>query len=270
MATFTVGAQQTTTQQTTRQAVEQEVAAMTSAIDSRPFPYTATREEVWMDYGKRTVRVTGDTPVSLGTKNRRNCFIVISKKDYYLYVYERRGTDTVLVARYDCCLAIHKGDKTRTGDGRTPTSVGGTPFHIMSISPSGTWRHDFGDGRGSILSYGSYFLRLRLDGHRLSGNRSIGIHGSTNNRESVPGRASEGCIRLHDEDITDLHDKYAFVGMKVIIKGEKADDLPFEIKAMHRQDIERVRHIDPAVTLSNEQIATAKYQTARVRRSVRR
>ena len=35
----------------------------------------------------------------------------------------------------------------------------------------------------------------------------IGIHGSTNNESSVPGRGSEGCIRLRDDDLIQLKEK---------------------------------------------------------------
>ena len=54
----------------------------------------------------------------------------------------------------------------------------------------------------------------------------IGIHGSTNNEASVPGRASEGCIRLRDNDIITLKEKFAFIKMPVHVKGE--DDGPWE------------------------------------------
>lgn len=45
---------------------------------TRPFPYTDTKEEVWLDYGKRTVRLQGDITISNGATNKRNCFIVIN------------------------------------------------------------------------------------------------------------------------------------------------------------------------------------------------
>ena len=47
----------------------------------------------------------------------------------------------------------------------------------------------------------------------------------------MPGRDSEGCIRLRDRDLDHLHDNYAREGMKVIIKAEEQGDLPFEAKA---------------------------------------
>ena len=140
---------------------------------------------------------------------------MMSKKDYYLYVYEGQGADTVLLARYDCAFSQKKGNKQQRGDMKTPHCTMLHPFKITEIKDASVWVHDFGDGRGAIKSYGNYFLRLLTDTHK-----GIGIHGSTNNEESVPGRASEGCIRLKDEDIIDLRKNYAFVSMKVVIKAE--------------------------------------------------
>ena len=191
------------------------------------------------DHGKRAIRTEGDVRISRPdlVKKKKNCFILMSKKDYYLYVYEAQGPDTVLVARYDACFSLKKGQKQRKGDMKTPHCTFKNPFNITEIADASKWKHDFGDGRGSILSYGNWFLRLQTPG-----SKGIGIHGSTNNRESVPGRASEGCIRLLDEDIIDLRKNYAFVGMKVVIKAEDVDDLPFELRAFERQGIKRKRH----------------------------
>lgn len=108
---------------------------------------------------------------------------------------------------------------------RTPESVPGAPFHIKQIQDASDWHHDFGDGRGSILSYGHWFMRLETP---FSG---IGIHGSTNNEDKMPGRDSEGCIRMRDNDLDHLHDNYAYVGMPVIIQAENDDPLPFEAHA---------------------------------------
>ena len=83
------------------------------------------------------------------------------------------------------------------------------------IQDASTWKHDFKDGRGNILSYGHWFLRLATPPHK-----SIGIHGSTNNENSVPGRASEGCIRLRDNDIITLKEHFAYVGMRVTVQPE--------------------------------------------------
>lgn len=235
-----------------------------TAIEGLPYSGNAIKEEVVLDYDNRTIRTTPDTSLSFKdkVKDKKKLFIVMSKKDYYLYVYEPQGKDTTLIARYDCAFSLKKGQKEKEGDMRTPHCTIDNPFHVQQIVSASNWEHDFGDGRGKIKSYGDYFLRLKTPGHS-----GIGIHGSTNNRESVPGRASEGCIRLKDEDIKDLSENYATEGMKVVIKAENVDDYPFEIHAMKCQKIERKRHFDATKTLTNEQIATATAKTGRVKTS---
>lgn len=234
-----------------------------STVEGLPYSGDAIREHVVLDYGNRTVRTDADKSFSFPDKmkNKKSCFIVMSKKDYYLYVYEPQGTDTVLLARYDCAFSMKKGQKEQSGDMRTPHCTLQAPFSIQEIVPAHSWMHDFGDGRGSIRSYGDYFLRLFTPGHK-----GIGIHGSTNNRESVPGRASEGCIRLKDEDINDLRNRYAFVGMKVIIKSEDTDDYPFEVRAMTRLGEPRLRHFSPQSVLTNEAISTSPVEKGRTSR----
>lgn len=157
---------------------------------------------------------------------KNNTFIVISKKDLRLYVYGKVGGDTVLMAKYPACLSKNKGQKQRRGDMKTPSCPASKPFYIKAIKPASSWFHDFKDGRGSIKAYGAWFLSLHTPGHS-----GIGIHGSTNNEKSVPGRASEGCIRLRDPDIIQLKERYAYLNMPVIIKDENEGTWPWEIKA---------------------------------------
>ena len=163
------------------------------------------------------------------TANKDSAFIVVSKKDLTLTVYARYGGDTIALESFPVCMGKNKGDKQGKGDMRTPESPDGKPFTITMIQDASTWKHDFGDGRGSILAYGHWFLRLDTPGHS-----GIGIHGSTNNESSVPGRASEGCVRLLDKNIIILKEKYARVGMPVIIKAEEQGLLPFEQKCLER------------------------------------
>ena len=178
------------------------------------------------------VEVTAaDTVASANTalyaemQQRENCFVVISKLEQKLYVCEAIENDTVRIAEYPVCLGKNIGPKQKKGDMKTPECTWEQPFSISQIQDASTWVHDFGDGRGAILSYGHWFMRLRTPG--FSG---IGIHGSTNNEDSVPGRASEGCIRLRDDDLLLLKEQYAYKNMKVIIKGEEEGLKPFEQK----------------------------------------
>ena len=183
--------------------------------------------------GQKTYNVadiTDEAHVYKQNVNRDNCLIVISKREFRLYVYEC-GKDTVLAASFPVCYAKNPGPKTKEGDMSTPEcSDLNNPFSISEIKSASDWEHDFGDGRGSLKAYGDWFIRLKLTG-ALASNRSIGIHGSTNNAESVPGRDSEGCIRLRDADIITFHDLFAQVGQKVLIKGVGEKKLPFEQKA---------------------------------------
>ena len=154
-------------------------------------------------------------------------FIVVSKRDMTLSVYDRNAAgDTVMVAQYPCCMGKNKGNKQKRGDMRTPESPARKPFKITMIQDASTWKHDFKDGRGNILAYGHWFLRLETPGHR-----GIGIHGSTNNENTVPGRASEGCIRLLDKDIITLKEHYAYVGMPVTVQPEDQAPSAWELRA---------------------------------------
>jgi len=144
--------------------------------------------------------------------NKKNCFILISKPELRLYVCEVVNGDTVKRVHYPVCVGKNMGQKQKKGDMKTPECTAAKPFKITEIVDASKWTHDFGDGRGEILAYGNWFMRLYTPGHS-----GIGIHGSTNNESSVPGRGSEGCIRLRNNDLDVLKAKYAFVGMRVVI-----------------------------------------------------
>ena len=150
--------------------------------------------------------------------NKKNCFIVISKPEYRLYVCEVVNGDTLKRVHYPVCVGKNKGQKQKPGDMKTPECTAKNPFIITEIVDASKWTHDFGDGRGAILAYGDWFMRLKTPGHS-----GIGIHGSTNNESSVPGRGSEGCIRLRNDDLNELKDKYAFVGMRVVILADEME-----------------------------------------------
>ena len=68
-------------------------------IAALPFSGSDVKEHVVLDYGNRTVRAVPDVSFSHPelVKDKKNCFVVISKKDFYLYVYEPQGADTVML-----------------------------------------------------------------------------------------------------------------------------------------------------------------------------
>ena len=149
-------------------------------------------------------------------ENKKNCFILISKPELRLYVCEVVKGDTLKRVHYPVCVGKNIGQKQKSGDMKTPECTAAKPFTITEIVDASKWTHDFGDGRGAILAYGNWFMRLKTPPHS-----GIGIHGSTNNESSVPGRGSEGCIRLRNDDLNELKAKYAFVGMRVVILADE-------------------------------------------------
>ena len=150
--------------------------------------------------------------------NKKNCFILISKPEFRLYVCEVVNGDTLKRVHYPVCVGKNLGQKQKSGDMKTPECTAAKPFTISEIVDASKWTHDFGDGRGAILAYGNWFMRLKTPPHT-----GIGIHGSTNNESSVPGRGSEGCIRLRNDDLNELKAKYAFVGMRVVILADEME-----------------------------------------------
>ena len=171
-----------------------------------------TNDTIVMQQDTTAVIVSDSATFYSEVVNPKNCFILISKPEYRLYVCEVVDGDTLKRAHFPVCVGKAKGQKQKKGDMKTPECTAENPFTITEIVDASNWHHDFGDGRGSILSYGHWFMRLKTPGHS-----GIGIHGSTNNESSVPGRGSEGCIRLRDDDLIQLKEKYAFVGMRVVI-----------------------------------------------------
>lgn len=134
-------------------------------------------------------------------------FIYVSKLDMTLTLV---GADGKVVVTYPMACGRNKGHKQRKGDFRTPEGK----FSLQQIQDASTWSHDFNDGKGVIKNaYGPYFMRLK------TGFSGIGIHG-THDPASIGTRATEGCIRLNNENVAALQKKVT-LGMPVIIGPEK-------------------------------------------------
>ena len=130
--------------------------------------------------------------------------IRVSKSEYTLTLY--KGNE--FVKSYPIAVGRNPGDKQRVGDNRTPTGN----FKIVSIENASKWTHDFRDGKGTIKgAYGPWFLRLDAKGWK-----GIGIHG-THDPDSRGTMATEGCIRLSNEDIAELK-TFAYKNMPVVIR----------------------------------------------------
>ena len=131
--------------------------------------------------------------------------IYIDKPAFRLYVVEE--TDTIV--SYPVCLAENLGQKKRAGDHKTPEG----DFSIVSMEPASGWTHKGKDGKVKKGVYGPWFFRLKCPQ-----STHIGIHG-TDRPETIGTRDSEGCIRLHNEDLLQLKE-HIYIGMPVHISSE--------------------------------------------------
>ncbi len=155
---------------------------------------------------KRLVTTILTAILLFGTAFASGNRIVVSKRNCYLYVIDGNNK---LVFSTPVCLGMNKGNKTRRGDHKTPEGK----FSIMSIENSTRWKDYDGVYRAS---YGPWFMRLKMPKFR-----SIGIHG-TCEPESIGTRASQGCIRMLNENVVKLK-KLVNVGTQVTILSENED-----------------------------------------------
>ena len=129
--------------------------------------------------------------------------IYIDKQELMLYLYSANGD---LIKQYPVSCGKSLGHKQKSGDMKTPEGV----FSVQEIVNASAWGHDFKDGKGYIPNcYGNWFIRLK------TGFNGIGIHG-THDPASIGTRATEGCIRLQNDNLDQLK-PLVNVGMTVII-----------------------------------------------------
>jgi len=123
-------------------------------------------------------------------------YLLVQKSKHLLHHYR----DGKLLASYTVALGKNPEDKTKEGDNATPEGH----YEVNFIKDSRSWEHDFKDGKGSIKgAYGPFFIALYTGAKgSFSGKtwRGIGIHG-THDPASIGTNASEGCIRLHNEEL---------------------------------------------------------------------
>ncbi|MDR2473997.1 MAG: L,D-transpeptidase, partial [Tannerella sp.] len=124
-----------------------------------------------------------DTP----KKDKKTDIILISKQDMKLRMIHCNDT---IALTLPMATGKNPGHKTQSGDKKTPEGI----FTVYAIHDATEWDYDFNDGRGKIKgTYGKYFVRFKEHYH-------IGIHG-THLPETLGTRATDGCIRLHNDDI---------------------------------------------------------------------
>lgn len=152
------------------------------------------------------VEVPVEVPVEKphSSLQRQSGMILISKREMRLTLLDSLQNPQLVLP---IACGKNYGQKEMEGDMKTPEG----DFLIREINESSAWKHDFKDGLGMIEgAYGPYFIRLLTPPHT-----GIGIHG-THLPTSIGSRATEGCIRLANDDLWELV-RYIYVGMPVRI-----------------------------------------------------
>lgn len=150
------------------------------------------------------------TEIALDGNSKMASYIVISKESMTLTLFDANGK---AIYRFPVAVGKNYGNKKKSGDMKTPEGQ----FTVQQIQDASSWTHDFKDGKGVIHgAYGNWFIRLSTPPHK-----GIGIHG-THAPSSIGTRASEGCIRLRNEDLNKLR-PLVKVGMEVRIETSKKD-----------------------------------------------
>ena len=136
--------------------------------------------------------------------------IFIKKNAFTLYLLDDKKN---VIKAYDCTIGKNPGQKQKRGDMKTPTGT----FYVDEICDASGWTHDFGDGKGEIKgAYGPWFISINTDEMSKGAWGGIGIHG-THLPNLMRVRASEGCIRLQNQNVNELK-QYVRVGTKVVIE----------------------------------------------------
>ena len=188
--------------------------------DGKPAADIVTSNPI-VEEPKEEVKV--EAPVAEDGDKSIPSHIVISKESMTLKLYDKNGK---VIYNFPVAVGKNYGNKQKVGDMKTPEGT----FSISEICPASTWTHDFKDGKGQIAgAYGDWFIRLLTPPHT-----GIGIHG-THAPESIGTRATEGCIRLNNQNLNKLK-PLVFKGMKVIIETSKKD------QAADQQQVETITY----------------------------
>ena len=142
--------------------------------------------------------------------DQKKYYVFIKKSAFTLYLLDKKNN---VIKSYDCTIGKNPGQKQKRGDMKTPTGT----FYVDEICDASGWTHDFGDGKDEIKgAYGPWFISINTDEMSKGAWGGIGIHG-THLPNLMRARASEGCIRLQNQNVNELK-QYVRVGTKVVIE----------------------------------------------------
>ncbi len=150
--------------------------------------------------------------------------LVLDSSKSTLFVFENSDEGLRYVADYYMSVGKNGTDKLREGDKRTPLGV----YHVTSkLTP---------DKLTDFYGVGAFPINYPNEWDRLRGRDGYGIwlHGTPFDTYSRPPRASDGCVVLSNEDMTEL-DQYINPGATPVI-------ITDGIEWIRQKDIGNIRH----------------------------
>ena len=131
--------------------------------------------------------------------------ILVDKGTFQIHLLSASGEK---IMTFPIATGLYPGRKRVQGDCKTPEGT----FTVTWVQNTRGVMYDYHDGKGKVEAYGPFFIHLETPGFK-----AIGIHGTCPERDDRIGtRDSQGCVRLHNEDLRKLI-HHVYKGMKVEI-----------------------------------------------------
>ncbi|MFH1505487.1 MAG: L,D-transpeptidase [archaeon] len=171
----------------------------------KPLYVPPTQQESWVriDLDEDNQLYPAELDSISNKVNQGDYVFVVDKDNQLLHIYQK--TEWEKVEELACSTGKNQGDKESRGDNKTPEGLA----YVVSIEKSQIW------GIMDPSEYGPYFMRLKYEDKNWEG---IGIHG-TNEPERLGSRASRGCIRLSNENVEKVVEKYVWEGIPCLVLG---------------------------------------------------
>ena len=149
--------------------------------------------------------------------------LLVEKSTQKLMVYHVDGNDIRLIRKYSCSTGKNHGDKTKSGDRRTPEGV----YYFRKIYTRQQLQPRYGE-MAFVLSFPNSHDKIRG-----KGGNGIWLHGL--DRPLLPND-SQGCIALRNDDIREIS-RYIDLFKTPIIIAEKLDYTNLQGLEKDRQEV---------------------------------
>jgi murein L,D-transpeptidase YafK len=152
--------------------------------------------------------------------------LVVDASRSRLYVYANRAGLPIRVADFYVTIGKAGAGKQKEGDNRTPIGI----YAISGFKPPRELTDFYGSGAFTLSYPNEWDTRQGRNGH------GIWIHGSPSNTYSRTPRASEGCVVLANDDLTQLG-QYVQTGKTPVIIAEQVEWVAYEALDTRRNDL---------------------------------